>query len=203
MVNGFLILEKIKQGCMLEFKNLIKLKDTFLFMLPVILSISCQDNSFNKPKTDFIKFDLNTTRMYEFKDSVFQICSPSNFYQNKYDFYINKNYNSNDSEFQSMSLTIRYLDGTCPVNELQTNSEFTFTLSKEAGKNDFVDFLNFGKLYQIDWTQEFSDGKIVLKGNFEGWLYQYFSTRKTGFGIEPNKLDSIFLSDGTFQFTLN
>lgn len=203
MVNGFLILAKIKQGCMLEFINLRRLKNIFLFILPVTLSISCHDNSINKPKTDFIKFDLNTTRVYEFKDSVFQICSPSNLDKTKNDFYINKNYNSSDSEFQSMSLTITNLVDTCPDTELKTNSEFTFTLSKETDANDFIDFLNFGKVDQIDWTQEFSDEKIVLKGNFEGWLYQYFPTRKTGFGIEPNKLDSIFLSNGTFQLTLN
>lgn len=162
--------------------------------------IRCDDGISIKSEADFIKFELNTTRLYQFKDSVFQVCSPAYYNPDKFDFHIHKQFDSDDSEFQSMTLTVDKRESDCPTTRIDNDSEFIFTLTRKDGF-DFVDYTTLAGFNKISWTQEYRDKKIILKGKFDGWLYKYFPKRRVE-AIEPQQLDSVLISHGEFQLTL-
>jgi hypothetical protein len=181
------------------------------FFILTIISIaasfflaSCRKDEQNLPITDFVKFDYNNVkRAYTFKDSVFQFCERDNFIPSKFQFEIEKTYPSTDDQFHSLTIDIKKLVLACPTNSLEENLDFTFTLTVKNTDSKFVDYTSFN-INDLIWTQKYIQEKIILMGDFKGWLYKYFPVRVTGFQqiIEPVKLDSIYVDNGSFQLTL-
>ena len=176
----------------------------FLTSCGFFLLFTCKDNDPIPYKSDYIKFEINSTeRIYEYKDSVIQNCVFDATNHNV--FYIEKVYDSHDGEFTSFSIRFVGTTSVCPPIKLNSinsdfDPDFTFTLTKESSSDKFIDFTNFGKLESLQWTQKLQEGEIIVTGNFSGWLYQYFITRPKGV-IEPEKRDSLYIKNGEFQLT--
>lgn len=176
----------------------------FLTILSYSL-LGCNKRELDFDKGDFVKFEVNSVeRNYKFQDSVLQFCEPDFFRPKDFRFIISKTYNSSEPEFHSLTISIDQVAEACPLNHLENNNVITFILTKSEGNEEFIDYTswNVNKLDQLEWGQELLDGKIIVKGKFDGWLYKYFHFRPSEFYPEPQKLDSIFVRNGQFQLTL-
>jgi len=177
---------------------------TILLTTASLVLTSCDKKEPNLPITDFVKFDYkNIKRAYIFKDSVFQFCERDKLTPSKFQFEIGKTYHSTDDQFHLLTIDIKKLVLACPTNSLENNLDFTFTLTAKNADSKFVDYTNYN-INNLSWTQRYNQEKIILTGDFKGWLYKYFPVRVTGLQIisEPVKLDSIYVDNGSFQLTL-
>lgn len=171
-------------------------------LVPILALIlfSCKKDEANLHPKDYLKFNLNKKdRTYLDIDSTFQICSPSNL-NGKFLFLTEKTFKSSDNEFHSFTVSIAKDSIDCPTNKIDAASNFSLTLTKKT-EDGFVDFDNWNReKLPINWSQEYYENKIVVKGKFNGWVYQHYSHRSTA-AIEPALLDSIFIETGEFQLT--
>lgn len=176
----------------------------FLLIAISYVLVCCNKNETDSPIPDFVKYEFNNLeRTYTFKDSVFQFCEPDKFTPSKFQFHISKTYHSTDNQFHSLTIVIEKLVQECPTNSLENNFNLIFTLTQKNVDSKFVDYTNYN-IDNVSWTQSYHQEKIILTGDFNGWLYKFFPVRKTGLGIisKPVKLDSIYVNKGRFQLTL-
>lgn len=180
--------------------------NTLAVIFPIIigcLGLSCDKGESEIIKNDFISFELSATkRTYVSKDSVLQFCEPSRIYKDQTDFYISKTYNSSDNQFHSLTVILRQSSKTCPDQNLHDDFDLAFTLT-QVNANRFIDYTNLDKLAKVHWTQKYDQGKIIVAGTFEGWLFKYYPMRvRTSELNEPEKIDSLFIKNGSFQLSI-
>jgi hypothetical protein len=177
-----------------------RLSKVLVPLIMQLLLVSCKKDEPNSHTKDYLKFNLDKKeRAYMDIDSTFQICAPSNL-NGKFNFITEKTFKSLDNEFYSFTVNIAKDSIDCPTNKIDAAINFSLTLTKKTG-DVFVDFDNWNrKKLPINWSQKYYENKIVVKGKFNGWMYQHYSSRPTT-PIEPALLDSIFIETGEFQLT--
>jgi hypothetical protein len=171
-----------------------------VLLLISISTIRCANDSDNM-KSDFIQFEISKDDVsYQFKDSAFLYCGPSPIPFNAKYFESRKVVAINEGGFDFVGLIISKDDiEDCPADRIDNDYKFTLKLSKSFN-NDFVDYYNIETMDGLTWEQKLYNGKILLNGKFEGWIYKWLSNRTSN--VEVKKLDSIFIQGGKFQVTL-
>ena len=179
-----------------------------IFFSLLVFVIGCRDPDVELSKEDFVKFKLNgKERIYDFEDSVYRSCEPTLRDRNLFLFQSYKTYPSSDSEFLSITISIRKDSSViCPKTKLDDKTKFDFVLTCKANDaNRLVDFTNNSLFIDhYSWSQANIDNKIVVSGEIRGWLYQeYFYRPESPWPIEPMRFDSLFIESAQFQFTIN
>lgn len=174
-----------------------------LALVIALLFAGCETNEIEVSQIDNIKFEIGDNKYnYHNVDSTFHVCSESRGIQPEFDFVYLRTFKSESDDFQLMNLTVFNRSKECPLSELDILSEFTFTLTAINKSGKYVDYFNMGRMESLSWTQDSKDDIIIIKGQFEGWIFKYFSERPDE-AIEPLKLDSLYIENGEFQFTLD
>jgi hypothetical protein len=156
-----------------------------------LLFISCNDNDTSSSGVDYIKFTYDKKESsYKFIDSIFQRCELHIGQDDKFIFSFNETFKSSDEEFYSLTVDF---DNSCQVS---------LDLARQNKNKKFSDYHSNPNM-NIVWLQKYDDKKnvIVVTGQFEGWLYQYYETRPVGGEAtpEPKLLDSVYVEKGEFQ----
>jgi len=168
-----------------------------------LLFISCNDSDTSSSGVDYIKFTYDKNeRSYKFIDSIFQRCELHIGQDDKFIFSFNETFKSTDEEFYSLTLDLDCSSAHCPTTALDNTCQVSLDLATQNENKKFSDFHSNPDM-NIVWSQKYDDKKntIIVTGQFEGWLYQYYKTRPVGGEVtpEPKLLDSVYIEKGEFQ----
>ncbi|HEY8934844.1 MAG TPA: hypothetical protein VIM65_06465 [Cyclobacteriaceae bacterium] len=186
-----------------------KIQSTLLFLTVSVLSgslfLSCNDNDTSISGTDYIKFTYNNEeRSYKFIDSTFQRCELHIGQNDKFIFSYDETFKSMDKEFYSLTVDLDCSSAHCPTTAIDESCQISFDLAKQHSNKKYSDYTSNSNINLV-WSQKYDEKKnvIVVTGQFEGWLYQYYLTRPTGGEAtpEPILLDSVHVEKGEFQVT--
>jgi hypothetical protein len=172
-------------------------------ILSGLLFVSCNDSDTSSTGVDYLKFTYNKKESsYKFIDSIFQRCELHIGQDDKFIFSFNETFKSSDDEFYSLTVDLDCSSAHCPTTTLDNSCQVSLDLARQNENKKFSDFHSNPDM-NIVWSQKYDEKRnmIIVTGQFEGWLYQYYETRPTGGETIPNPklLDSVYVEKGEFQ----